>query len=253
MIILALLLTAQATPEITSEPLGRDRHRLRITGPIDSVEAAQAALKPAAQRLCGARSATFGTFRYSQDAKMEDVASSLPPVTLSLEQELFCGAHKSTIDAAALPAPDWRPTPADQQAVLAATYAYFAAKDRGHYADAWKMLSNSMKGISPAADWQREARDFNSRAGAVRARRVTEITWYNNPPDAPQPGLFVAADFSADFEKLDFVCGYVMWLLQPDGSFVLTREEQNLLAKPTAKKLASIDRAPLRAQMGCKD
>ncbi len=44
-----------------------------------------------------------------------------------------------------------------------------------------------------------------------------------------------------------------MWQLQPDGSFRLTREEQNLLDKATAANLASIDRQPLRAQMGCKD
>jgi hypothetical protein len=95
--------------------------------------------------------------------------------------------------------------------------------------------------------------DFNRKAGPVRARRVTEISWYNNPPDAPAPGIYVAADYSADFEKLDFMCGYLMWLLQPDGSFRLVREEQNLLARETGKKVASLDRAPLRAQMGCKD
>ena len=253
MSILALVLAAQAMPQISSEPLDRERYRLHITGRIPSVEAAQAALTPTARRLCGARPFTFGTFRYSQKEKIAKVGDPAQPVSLSLDQELFCGTVKPTVDAAALPAPGWQPSPADQQAVLAATYGYFAAKDRGRYADAWAMFSKSMKEASPARDWRRDAEQFNGRAGPVRSRRVTEITWYNNPPDAPQPGLYVAADFSADFDKLDFVCGYVMWLLQPDGSFALTREEQNLLDKATAKKLASIDRAPLRAQMGCKD
>jgi hypothetical protein len=137
--------------------------------------------------------------------------------------------------------------------VLAATYAYFAAKDSGSYERAWGMLTGGMKQISPAEKWRSEATGFNARAGQVRSRRVTELTWYNNPPGAPQPGLYVAADFSADFEQLDFLCGYVMWLLKPDGSFALAREEQNMLDRATAKNLASIDRKPLRAQMGCKD
>jgi hypothetical protein len=115
------------------------------------------------------------------------------------------------------------------------------------------MLAPGMKQVSTAAEWQRNAAGFNKDAGAVRSRRVTEITWYNNPTDAPQPGLYVAADYSAEFENLDFVCGYVMWLLQPDGSFAVTREEQNLLRRESAKKVASIDRQPLRKQMGCKD
>jgi hypothetical protein len=115
------------------------------------------------------------------------------------------------------------------------------------------MLSPGMKEISTATEWQRSAASFNSQAGAVRSRRITEITWYNNPPEAPEPGLYVATDYSADFEKLDFMCGYVMLKLQADGSFAVTREEQNLLDRATAKNLASIDRQPLRVQMGCKD
>jgi hypothetical protein len=177
----------------------------------------------------------------------------MSPGVLKVEQELFCGTVSKTVDAAALRAPGWQPSETDQQAVLSATYAYFAARDRGRYPEAWAMLSESMKRISPIAEWKRGAADFNAAAGAVRGRRVTEITWYNNPPNAPQPGVYVAADFSSEFDRLEFVCGYLMWLLQPDGSFRLAREEQNLLDKATASKLASIDRQPLRAQMGCKD
>ena len=136
--------------------------------------------------------------------------------------------------------------------MLAATYAYFAAKDSGRYSSAWQSLSERMKAMSPAAPWQSKAADFNRNAGPVRARRVTELTWYNNPPEAPEPGLYVAADYSADFERLEFVCGYVMWRLQSDGSSRLVREEQNMLDKETAKKVPSLDRAPLKAQMGCK-
>ena len=253
MSILALILAAQAAHQIQSEPVDEHRFRLSISGRIDSVEAAQAALMPTARQLCGMRPVSFGTFRFVQTATSDRPGGVVSPVGLKVEQELFCGTPKPTLDAAALPPPGWQPSQVDQQAVLAASYAYFAARDRGQYAEAWSMLSDSMKQISPIAQWQRGAADFNAAAGAVRARRVTEITWYNNPPDAPRPGVYVAADYSGEFERLEFVCGYVMWQVQPDGSFRLTREEQNLLDKATASKLASIDRQPLRAQMGCKD
>jgi hypothetical protein len=250
--ILALLLVAQAPPQITSEPLGEHRHTLQISPAPATVEAAQAALIPTARKLCGTSAVSFGTFRYARpDYKATEPATSAP-AALTLDQELFCG-NTAKIEAAAVAAPGWQPSPSDQQAVLAATYTYFAAKDRAHYADAWAMLSKTMKGASPIPAWRRVAEAFNSRSGPVRARRVSEITWYNNPPEAAQPGLYVAADFSAEFEKLDFVCGYVMWMVQPDGSLLLTREEQNLFDRARAKSLASIDREPLRAQMGCKD
>jgi hypothetical protein len=251
-IILALMLAAQAAPEIASERIAQDHFRVSIaSASIATIEGAQAALLPTARRLCGKLPPSFGTFRFSQTEALAGGAKK--PVSLSLEQELFCGKMKPTLGAAASVPADWQPSPADQRAVLAATYAYFAAKDRGRYASAWAMLSKSMKEMSPAPEWQQSAAGFNERAGPVRSRRVTEITWYNNPPGAPQPGLYVAADYSAEFEKLDFMCGYVMWRLQPDGSLSVTREEQNLLDKATAKNLASIDRQPLRTQMGCND
>lgn len=254
MSILAILLAAQAVPQVESEPIDENRFRLSISGGgIGSIEAAQAALMPKARQLCGAKPVSFGTFRFTQTEKIAPPTAARSAASLKVEQELFCGTPKPTLDAAALPPPGWEPSQADQQAVLAATYSYFAAKDRGRYAEAWSMLSNRMKEMSPAAGWQREAAAFNASSGGVRARRVTEITWYNNPAGAPQPGVYVAADYSGEFEKLEFICGYVMWLLQPDGSFRLVREEQNLLHKTTARNLASIDRQPLRAQMGCKE
>ena len=210
---------------------------------------------PTARQLCGARPVSFRTFLFAktQTQTGDRSGAAKSSVGLKVEQELFCGTIRRAVDAAALRAPGWQPSEADQRAVLAATYAYFAARDRGRYPEAWSMLSESLKQISPIAKWQRDAANFNAAAGAVRARRVTEITWYNNPPDASRPGVYVAADYSGEFEQLEFVCGYVTWQVQPDGSFRLSREEQNLLDKATAKNLASIDRQPLRVQMGCKD
>ena len=107
---------------------------------------------------------------------------------------------------------------------------------------------------SLAPEWSRAAAEFNAQAGSPRGRRVVEITWYKDPEDAPEPGLYVAADFSADFEKLEFVCGYLMWQVQPDGRFRLVREEQNMAPRrASGRAIAQIDRDPLRTRMGCKD
>ncbi len=207
MSILALIFAAEAALQIESEPVDENRFRLSISGRINSIEAAQAALMPTARQLCGARPVSFGTFRFAQTQTGDRPGAAMSPVGLKVEQELFCGTPRRAVDAAAVQAPGWQPSEADQQVVLAATYAYFAARDRGRYPEAWAMLSDSMKQISPIAEWQRRASDFNAVAGAVRARRVVEITWYNNPPDAPRLGVYAAADYSGEFEKLEFVCG----------------------------------------------
>lgn len=137
--------------------------------------------------------------------------------------------------------------------MLEATYGYLAAKDGNRLPEAYAMLSPRAKLATPEPDWIAQARDFNQQVGAVRARRITDISWYSDPPDAPEPGLYVAADLSGAFENAEFLCGYVVWRLESDGSLRLVREEQNFLERRRGVKLAPIDRAPLRAQMGCKD
>ncbi len=214
------------------------------TGPLLSVKGAQARLTPSAKLACQARRPVLGRYRYlSEEGK-----------PASFEQELICldPAHKLAVaagDGEAL-----QPSRADQQAVLAASYGYFAAKDAGRYGEAHGVLTERMRARFPVAEWSRAAAEFNTQAGAPRGRRVVEITWYKNPEDAPEPGLYVAADFSADFEKAEFVCGYLMWQVQPDGRFRLVREEQNMAPKrASGRPIAQIDRDPLRTRMGCKD
>jgi hypothetical protein len=248
--ILELLMAAQA---VTANAAGVSVNRLDETsflmslaaGPTTTAKAAQARLASSAKLACQARRPVLGRYRFvTEEGKT------------SFEQELICAepGHKLEVAAAAGKGAALEPSRADQQAVLAASYAYFAAKDEGRYPEAHAFLADPMKARFALADWAASARTFNAEAGSARGRRVVEITWYNNPEDASEPGLYVAADFSADFDKAEFVCGYLMWRVQPDGSFRLVREEQNMAPRrASGRAIAQIDRDPLRARMGCKD
>jgi hypothetical protein len=235
----ALVQASAAAPEVSVERIDADSFRMSITAAGASVPELQARLLPAARLACQARRPLFARYRLQQDV---------------LDQELMClDPAAASMPAAAAQDAAWAPTPADQQALLKATYDYFAAKDAARYRDAYAFLSERMKANVALDAWTRAARDFDEAAGPTIGRRVVEISWYNNPSDAPEPGIYVAADYSAEFEKLEFVCGYVMWRLMPDGTLRLAREEQNLARKRGAKSLAAIDRDPLRARLGCKD
>jgi hypothetical protein len=243
------LLAAQAaatTSGVTVQPLDGGSYLVSI--PVDaasSTAAAQARLGPTAASTCKARRPLLGRYRFvTAEGKS------------AFEQELICTERSPRLSLLSATAGngELEPSRADQQLVLAASYSYFAAKDRGRYAAAYAALSDRMKSRFPLAEWTRSAGDFNAKAGPVRGRRVVEITWYKDPEGAPEPGLYVAADFSADFEKVEFVCGYLMWQVRRDGSFRLVREEQNMAPKrASGRAIAQIDRDPLRAGMGCKD
>ncbi len=247
--ILVLLIALALGPQVKAEPLDPGRHLLEMETEARAFGAAQAALAPTARRLCADRTFFLGAFKF---AEQSEAPAAKPGVArASFQQELYCNSHEqlsgSSIAAAA------GPSEAQQQAVLKATYFYLAAKDSNRLSDAYAMLSPRAKLTTAESEWIAKARDFNAHAGPVRARRVTDISWYSDPPEAPEPGLYVAADLNGAFDNLEFLCGYVVWRLDADGSFRLVREEQNFHERRRGAKLAPLDRAPLRAQMGCKD
>ena len=247
---LALLIALALEPEVEVEPLDASRHMLVMeTEAHAASEAAQAALVPTARRLCADRAFFLGAFKFAEQP--EPLGAKAGVARASFQQELYCRSPEQLSGSASAAATG--PSEAQQQAVLKATYNYLAAKDGNRFSDAYAMLSRRAKFTTPERNWIAKARDFNQQAGAVRARRVTVISWYSDPPEAPEPGLYVAADLNGAFQNVELLCGYVVWKLEADGSFRLVREEQNFLERRRGAELALVNRAPLRAQMGCKD
>lgn len=133
-----------------------------------------------------------------------------------------------------------------------ATRLYFAARDQRRYTDAYAMMTASQKATVPLGSWSRQVEAFNNDAGPVRERVIKKITWYQNPPNTA-PGLYAAVDFVSHFRNLAFHCGFVAWVEQPDGAFLLVREEENRLDKATAQSMKSDDIEKARAQFRCRD
>ncbi|MEA3013439.1 MAG: hypothetical protein QOD42_1984 [Sphingomonadales bacterium] len=148
---------------------------------------------------------------------------------------------------------DWRASDADRQAVVDSTLAYLQAKDGGRYDAAWAFLTPGNRQRFPLAAWSEEARAFNASAGAVAERRVTRLTWYDNPPAAGEPGIYAAVDFTSDFANLHFLCGFLIWRRQEDGGWRLAREEQNMVSRAEAPELTAEQRANARRAMHCQD
>jgi hypothetical protein len=241
---LLLGLQSLEAPAVQVERLDESSYLLSLPAePAQGAAHAQAKAEPFAKPPCARSRPVLGRFRFVLD----DGRSRF-------EQEMFCfsAGHWSSGVSLANSKPE--PSRADQQKILAASYGYFSAKDASRYGQAHAYLSSRMKRRFPLASWSQSAAEFNAEAGAVRGRRVVEITWYKDPQDAPEPGLYVAADYSAEFAGAEFVCGYLMWQVSANGGLSLVREEQNMVPRrPTGRPLAQIDREPLRARMGCKD
>lgn len=146
--------------------------------------------------------------------------------------------------------PTWRPSPEQQAFVLAATRAYFAARDSNRVDDAYAFLSPRQKQYVQQSTFQGLLEDFNAKSGPVQSRRLRSVTWYKDTPQAG-PGLYVAVDYSSEFTNLALHCGYVVWHEQPDGQFLQVREEVNVVDKATMAKLKPGDFEKVRTHFRC--
>lgn len=180
------------------------------------------------------------------------MAARSPPegLTLMLDGLLLLAAA-----VAALPpqAGDAIPDEATQRAALDQTRAYFDAKDGGQYDRAYALIAPSMRSYLTRDLYASESARFNAEAGRAEERRVMRLTWYRDPPDAPAPGLYVAADYRSRFPNIYLHCGYLMWHREPDGRFRLVREEQSFIDKGMAARTPPEQLQGLERQFGCVD
>lgn len=215
-----------------------------------TVAAGQAELLPKAAQLCAPRSAQLG--RYSFDMTEPIAGGNEQPAVLVLRQEIECGAAPSvepSRGAQIHPAPRMA-TPEQVRSVEQQTRRYFEAKDQGRYTGAYDLMAASMKQSMSFATWKGRVEAFNAAAGTVKQRTISKITWYHNPPQV-EPGLYAAVDFTSKFAEVDLHCGFLAWHEQPDGKFVLVREEENYLDRQTRQKLNPDDVEKIRQQFGC--
>jgi hypothetical protein len=240
-----------ADSDITVKPAGENQYELTLqTSTTINIFDAQLELTPTAKRTCGTKEAHFGHYGF-------DISQSLSgprnkATTLTLTQTVRCGSESPLTIPQTTSAPDgWKPSASDQSQIETQTYQYYGAKDAGKYADAYAMFDNGMKEATHFDSWASNAQSQNTKAGHVLNRRVIKIAWYKDPPSAPEPGIYAAADFSGQFENDPIYCGYLAWHRGADGNYRIIREEENLIDKGTIGKMGQSDVKALAAKFGC--
>lgn len=234
----------QASPPVQVERLDETGYRLTVTAEdTQDPSAAHALLRPTADDLCGDLSAQYGRYRFEADGPAPGQPGPARE-SVTLIQDLTCGEP---------PPPAPAPTPialtqADIDAltpvILDLTGQYFTAIEEGRDTDAFALTTPDMTGGGSAEDWLARESERRERVGAPVSRQIARLTWYPNPPESPQPGLYVAVDYIAGWALQD-ECGYLIWF-RPDAEtpFRLTRQEQTLLPL----ELDDATRSALRAR-----
>jgi hypothetical protein len=258
---LAAALAASAGSAVSADriqvtELGPDHFELRISieGTTDPADG-QVALVPRASALCGTRHVHWGRYQFDTTAPSVVSPQAPGPAILRYAHQITCEDTPQSLEAspAVPPAPAEPPTTEDEALIRDRTEAFLAAKDTGDFAAAHAMFNAAMASYQTPESMQASRAPFNDAAGAGVDREVIRITWYDDPAGAPTPGRYVAADYRASYPSRAFYCGYVVWIRQYDGSYLIARQEEGQATPDIVEKAAPEEIPALRQQLACRD
>jgi hypothetical protein len=240
--------TAATEAETTVKAAAENEYELTLKSlPSADVVYARRRLARTAQKTCGAKPILYGRYAFESQEGIADAK-----ISLTLKQFIRCGlASPSSAPQITNTSDGWKPSASDQSLVENQTYQYFSAEDAGDYPAAYAMLEDKMKAATDFNSWQTSAQALRSKTGQVLSRRILKITWYKDPPSAPEPGIYAAADYSGRFENTPIYCGYVAWHRGANGDYQMIREEQKYMDKGAIARMSRDEVQALASKLGC--
>lgn len=243
-------------PEIAVRALGDDRYELTlISTTVLEVEAAQRQLMPKALEVCAGLSPLLGRYRFDSREPVAGEDADQTTASFTLVQELQCSALSPSV-AASGAAPTLGSEAEGEEVrgkVLALSIEYFEDIANERYEEAYEAVDDTLRSFSTRESWVEGTRSFRSAAGAAVSLKIPRLTIYDNPPGAPEPGLYVAADFDNVWEDAPLHCGYLMWFRRDAGTFRITRQETGHVTAEQLKTMPTDDVRALRRQWRCVD
>jgi hypothetical protein len=246
---------ADSGPKVEVRDLGEGLYELSVVLPgTDDPAQGHAALAPTAERICGQRAVVMGRYTFEGQAPIAGTVTGTASVTF--RQQVECRAPDEMAPAPESPvppAPATPPTMQDEADVRSRTLAYLAAKDRGAFDEAHRMLSPATAKLMTVESWRAPRAAFNAQTQGDPRPQVLRITFYDDPAEAPSPGRYAAADYRTEFQNQALYCGFVVWLRQADGSYLIVREEEGNLTAESASQIAPGERTATLTAIGCRD
>jgi|GEM_PF-860482 len=244
----------KAENAVTVEEVGSDRFELILTSASAlDIESAQASLVPTAESLCPDKYPTFGHYQFESAERLGQLPGPDNATDFKFIQQIAC------VEAVLAPETSDRKSffsdPTEkrnvEERILQLSESYFADIFGGNYEKAFASLSAEMKSYRSFDEWSAQMDQLRIKSGSITSIDVHTITIYDNPPNAPQPGLYVAADYQNSFEKAPFHCGFLIWFRGESSDFEITREETGLLTYETLEQIPVENHETALAQMKC--
>jgi hypothetical protein len=238
--------------EISARQVGSDSFQfVLLNGATLSEREAQAYIADAAKSVCKGRLPVLGKYTFDSKEQLGTGPLLQTTNTFRFVQNVSCvpvsvAAPKDSTPAAPFVVDEQK----TQDEVRSRSEHYFHLLSDNKIDDAYEEMSKTQKAWDEVT-WKREKKDFQSKAGKPRSITIVKITLYKNPAEAPEPGLYVAADYSNVYDNAPIQCGYLMWFRTKSGNFEITREETGFVTSEQLKQIPAEQVPELKAKLRC--
>jgi hypothetical protein len=134
--------------------------------------------------------------------------------------------------------PGWTPTIELEAQAEATVERFWTAVTSERTDDAYALAGPGLTEGMTKAQFKQHAADSLAKTGKPLDVRFVKVTWTKDSPRAPEPGLYVAIDIEAKFERASRYCGYiVLHQKAPNAAFTVSRQQTAFLDDATAKSI----------------
>jgi hypothetical protein len=213
---------------------------------------ARAQIAKEAASVCKGATAIPGKWRYESKEAIGGTAPSSPePNSFRFVQEISCVPGAPVLSA------EHQPTLLNeeesrraQSEVKLKSEAYFKLIASKRVDEALIHVAIARMGLTEAR-WKSDKLALQAMAGEPVQISLEKVTVYDNPTGAPEPGLYVAADYSNVYRDMPIHCGYLMWFRPIGGEFRITREESGYVTAEQFKSIPSAQLPEIKRRLRC--
>ena len=108
--------------------------------------------------------------------------------------------------------------------------------ESGNDERSYAMLAPIFQRNLTAESWRESVTERNYKIGKRLSRKLRRVVWYDNPLNAPLPGLYAAVEFDSVFENADKHFQFVILHSENGIPFQIMRNEFTVALKNTGAK-----------------
>jgi len=241
-LILAFSSSFISANEISVQKIDENNYVLSLSNnEVLSIRVAQSHIIEKAKILCGKKFPVLGKYSFKGTEAIE--AKEKNNTKFEFIQNVKCTAKQDNKEIVSESKIKSRSQKQEiEEDIRKMSIKYLNNLVSGNFDEAYFNVAESLRAFSPKSTWMSKKRNFTSQVGKTIKINISKVSIYDNPANAPRPGIYVAADYYNEFANAPIHCGYLMWFKGDGNFFQIIREESGFI---TTEQVSQISKEKL--------